>query len=230
MLNIALIVGSTRPNRFADTPVMWLVEGARARTDFKLEVLDLREQGLKFYDEAAPASSTGGRFSDPAAETWRTKIGEFDAYIATVAEYNHGPTAVLKNAIDSALYEWGRKPIAFVGYGGVGGARAIEILRGVAGVLDMAAIKAEVNIAMEPFMAILSGSKALDDFPYLVQSRQLLFDDLVWWGQALKQAREGISRPQPNSLPVYGRSERSSDLSTADTIDDPSSLGARVAP
>lgn len=68
--------------------------------------------------------------AEPQAEAWRKRIGEFDGSIATVAEYNHGPAAVLKNAFDSASLEWQRKPIAFVGYGGVGAARAIETLRG----------------------------------------------------------------------------------------------------
>lgn len=57
-----------------------------------------------------------------------------------MAEYNHGPTGVLKNAFDGAHAEWVRKPVAFVGYGGVGGARAIEHLRGVVIELEMASI------------------------------------------------------------------------------------------
>jgi NAD(P)H-dependent FMN reductase len=97
---------------------------------------------------------------------------------------------VLKNALDSAFLEWQRKPIGFVGYGGVGGARAIEQLRGTAIELHMAPIKAEVNIAMEPFIGILTQGKTLDDYDYLVKSRDTLFDEIVWWGEALKRARE----------------------------------------
>ena len=33
MLKIGMIVGSTRPNRFADTPAKWLLDGAAARID-----------------------------------------------------------------------------------------------------------------------------------------------------------------------------------------------------
>jgi len=107
-----------------------------------------------------------------------------------VAEYNHGPTAALKNAFDSAFLEWQRKPIAFVGYGGVGAARAIETLRGVVIELQMAPIRHEVNIAMEPFLGILQSGRALNDYAYLVQSREAMFDHLVWWGEALKAARQ----------------------------------------
>ncbi|OJU09045.1 MAG: FMN reductase [Caulobacterales bacterium 68-7] len=194
MLKLALIIGSTRPNRFADTPAQWIVEGAAGRSDFSLDVLDLRDQGLVMFEEAASPFWTGGVFSNPAAEAWRHKLAGYDGFIVTAAEYNHGPTAVLKNAFDSAYNEWRRKPIAFVGYGGVGGARAIEQLRGIAIELHMAPIKAEVNIAMEPFLGILTQGKTLDDYPYLADARGKLFDDLAWWAEALKAARENAER------------------------------------
>jgi NAD(P)H-dependent FMN reductase len=190
MLKLGLIVGSTRPNRFADTPVRWLVEGAAARADLRLEVLDLRDHRLPFFNEPASPAYTGGVYTQPEAEAWRKRIGVLDAFIATVAEYNHGPTAVLKNAFDSAYLEWQRKPIGFVGYGGVGGARAIETLRGVVIELQMAPIKQEVNIGMEPYLGIVRDGRTLNDYEYLVQSREVMFDHLVWWGEALKAARQ----------------------------------------
>lgn len=194
MLKIGMIIGSTRPNRFADTPVKWLVEGAAARTDLKLEALDLRDYKLPFFNEPVPPSYSGGVYTEPQAEAWRKRIGEFDAYLATVAEYNHGPTAVLKNAFDSAQLEWQRKPIAFVGYGGVGGARAIEHLRGVAIELQMVPITQGVNIGMEPYLGIVQKGATLNDYEYLVQSRKVMFDHLAWWGVALKAARQAGAR------------------------------------
>jgi NAD(P)H-dependent FMN reductase len=189
MLNVGLIVGSTRPGRFADTPARWVAAGAAERTDLKLDVLDLREQGLPFFNEPAAPVYTDGRYSEPAAEAWRLKIGAYDAFIAIVAEYNHGPTAALKNAFDSAYFEWNRKPIAFVGYGGVGAARAIEQLRGVVIELQMAPIKHEVNIAMEPYLGVVRQGKTLDDYPYLIHARTAMFDHLAWWARALRAAR-----------------------------------------
>ena len=190
MLNVGLIVGSTRPNRFADAPVQWLLEGAAARSDLRLTVLDLRDYRLPFLNEPAPPAYTGGVYAEPEAQAWGRRIGEFEAFVATVAEYNHGPTGVLKNAFDSAFLEWQRKPIAFVGYGGVGAARAIESLRGVVIELQMAPIRHEVNIAMEPYLGIVRDGRSLNDYDYLVQSRETMFDHLVWWGEALKAARQ----------------------------------------
>ena len=153
-------------------------------------MLDLRDQDLPFHDEPAPAHHTGGVFTRPEAEAWRHRIGAFDGFIATAAEYNYGPTAVLKDAFDSASNEWKRKPIAFVRYGGVGGARAIETLRGVTSALQMAPIAHGVNIAMEPYLGVVQQGRTLDDYPYLLQARDGMFENLVWWGEALKAARE----------------------------------------
>jgi NAD(P)H-dependent FMN reductase len=98
-MKIGTIVGSIRRNRFADTPAKWLLDGTAARTDLKLEALDLREYKLPFFNEPAPPAYTGGVFSEPQAEAWRKHIGEFDGFIATVAEHNHGPTAVQRTLL-----------------------------------------------------------------------------------------------------------------------------------
>lgn len=188
MSKFALTIGSTRPNRFADVPAKWIVEAAAKRDDFMLDVLDLRDHPLPFFNEPAPVCYVRGKFSEPAAEAWRHKVGAYDGFIATAAEYNYAPTGVLKNAFDSASFEWNRKPIAFVGYGGVGGARAIEQLRGIAVELQMAPIKQEVNIAREAYLGVKQG-KTLDDFSYLAEARTAVFDNMVWWGKALKAGR-----------------------------------------
>ncbi len=190
MLKIALIVGSTRPNRLADKVAPWVVEGAKAHGGIDLDVLDLREANLPFFNEPASPLFTGGSYSEPAAEAWRNKIGTYDGYLCTVAEYNHGPTGVLKNAFDSAYFEWIRKPVGFVGYGGVGGARAIEVMRGVAIELQMVPLKHEVNIGGDAFIGLLTQDKQMADYPFLEQSRTDLLDNLVWWGEALKAARD----------------------------------------
>jgi NAD(P)H-dependent FMN reductase len=80
-----------------------------------------------------------------------------------------------------------------VGYGGVGGARAIEQLRGVVIELQMASVKQEVNIGREAYLGVLQG-KTLDDFPYLPEARTAMFDNLVWWAHALKAARDATAQ------------------------------------
>jgi NAD(P)H-dependent FMN reductase len=189
-LQLALIIGSTRPNRFADVPAQWVAEGAAERSDFTLEILDLRDWPLPFFDQPASPARGGGGYTNPVVTRWQDRIREFDGFIATAAEYNHGPTAVLKNAFDTAYTEWNKKPIGFVGYGGVGGARAVEQLRMVAVELQMAPVMRAVHIGLEPSLGVMMHGKALDDYPYLAESRTAMFDQLVWWGSALKRARD----------------------------------------
>jgi NAD(P)H-dependent FMN reductase len=192
-LNFALIIGSTRPNRFADVPARWIAEAAAERSDFTLEILDLRDWPLPFFDQPTSPARAGGDYSNPAVARWRDRVREFDGFIATAAEYNHGPTAVLKNALDTAYTEWNKKPIGFVGYGGVGGARAVEHLRMVAVELQMAPVMRAVHIGLEPSLGVMLHGKALDDYAYLAESRTAMFDQLVWWGSALKGAREAAA-------------------------------------
>lgn len=192
-LKLALIIGSTRPNRFADVPARWVAEAAAERSDFTLEVLDLRDWPLPFFDQPESPAMGGGGYSNPVVERWRDRVGEFDGFIATAAEYNYGPTAVLKNALDAVYAEWNNKPIGFVGYGGVGGARAVEHLRMTSVALQMAPVARGVNIGLEPFLGVVRNGKTLDDYPFLVESRTAMFGQLVWWGNALKAAREATA-------------------------------------
>lgn len=185
---IAVIVGSTRATRFADKPTEWIANIAKARGDFDVEVVDLRDYPMPFFDEAA--SSLWAPSKNEAAQRWQKKVAEFDGFIVIAAEYNRGPTAVLKNALDYAYTEWNRKPVTFVGYGGVGGARAIEQLRLHAVELQMAPSRFAVHIVWGDFIQILQQGKKIEEFEHLNQAAATALDDLAWWATVLKQARE----------------------------------------
>jgi NAD(P)H-dependent FMN reductase len=124
------------------------------------------------------------------AQRWQKKVAEFDGFIFTAAEYNHAPTGALKNALDYASTEWNKKPAGFVGYGSVGGARAIEQLRQIAVELQMAPVKSAVHIAWADYLAVKQGEKKLEDIEHLNQAAQALVNDVTWWAKALKKARE----------------------------------------
>jgi NAD(P)H-dependent FMN reductase len=107
-------------------------------------------------------------------------------------EYNHGYPAVLKNAMDWTFVEWTRKPIAFIGWGNVGGARAIEQLRQVAVEFEMAPLRHAVHILPDT-MAAARQAGDTTAFDHLEPRLKLLADDLLWWMGALHEAR----RTQP---------------------------------
>ncbi|MEP9389480.1 NADPH-dependent FMN reductase [Mesorhizobium sp. KR9-304] len=184
---IGVIVGSTRATRFADKPAEWIANIAKARGDFDIEVVDLRDYPMPFFDEAA--SSLWAPSKNEVALRWQKKVAEFDGFIVIAAEYNRGPTAVLKNALDYAYTEWNRKPITFVGYGGVGGARAIEQLRLHAVELQMAPSRYAVHIVWGDFIQILQQGKKIEEFEHLNQAAATALNDLAWWANVLKKAR-----------------------------------------
>ncbi|MEI5680873.1 MULTISPECIES: NADPH-dependent FMN reductase [unclassified Mesorhizobium] len=184
---IGIIIGSTRAARFADVPTEWFAKIAKARTDIDVEVIDLRDFPLPFFEEVA--SSAWVPSQNEVALRWQKKIASLDGFIFTVAEYNHGPTAVLKNALDYAATEWNKKPAGFVGYGGVGGARAVEQLRLHAVELQMAPTKAAVHIVWADFLAVKQGEKKLEELEHLNQAAHGLIEETVWWAKVLKAAR-----------------------------------------
>lgn len=189
---IGLVVGSVRENRFADKAAAWISDIAERRQDLSFETVDLKDYALPFFSD--PVSPALAPSRHPESQRWQAKMAELDGYLVTAAEYNRGPTGVLKNALDHAYREYNRKPIAFVGYGSVGGARAVEQLRLIAIELQMAPIRHAVHIAGNDFYAALKGEASLSDMPHLEKTAQMMLDDLAWWAHALKRSREESDR------------------------------------
>jgi NAD(P)H-dependent FMN reductase len=185
---IGIIIGSTREGRFGEKPAHWIHEIAKQRTDLAFELIDLRDHPLPFFNE--PISPAWAPVKNEAAQRWAARLATLDGLIVVTPEYNHGPSAVLKNAFDYAYKEFGHKPIGFVGYGGVGAARAVEHLRLVAVELQMAPVRHAVHLGMVEFLGIWQQGKSFEDFPHLAQAAKAMLDDVAWWAKALKTARE----------------------------------------
>jgi len=187
---IAIIVGSTRPTRFADVPAQWMLKQATARGDLDVEVVDLRDHPLPFFDEMA--SNLWMPSQNPEAILWQQTLARFDGFIFVVAEYNHSITGVLKNALDQAYKEWVRKPFTAIAYGGAGGARALEHLRTIGVELQMVSTKAAVHISGPDFMAVhpAFGNQPIEAIEgHLRSSAESALDELAWWARATMAAR-----------------------------------------
>lgn len=187
---IALIIGSTRPTRFADKPAQWMLKQVQARDDMEVEVVDLRDHQLPFFAEVASNQRVPSK--DPEAIRWQETIGRFDGYIFIVAEYNHSITGVLKNALDQAYNEWARKPFTAIGYGSAGAARAIEHLRAIGVELQMVSTRGAVHIGGSDFRAIfpIGGNKPIEEIESgLLPSAKVALDDLSWWAKATMAAK-----------------------------------------
>lgn len=188
--NIAIIIGATRDTRFADKPAAWLLENARKRDDMNFELLDLRDYDLPLFNEAA--SNLWMPSQDPRAVKWQQKLAEFDGYIFLTAEYNHSIPGALKNALDQAYKEWNHKPAAAMGYGGVGGARAVEHLRAIAVELMMVPLRNAVHLGAGEFFKVspLGANGDMSEVDATLQpALKAMLDELLWWAQATMAQR-----------------------------------------
>jgi NAD(P)H-dependent FMN reductase len=184
-----VIVGSTRPGRFSEKVADWAMDRLARRADLEVELLDLRDYPMPFYDQEVPPAY-GHRNYDPEVTRWAEAVERGDGYLVITSEYNHGYPAVLKNAFDHIFPEWNRKPISFIGYGNSGGARAIEQLRMVAVELELAPLRHAIHILpalMVPAMQAETFDVEL--FASLDEKLDVAARDLAWWSEALALAR-----------------------------------------
>lgn len=190
IVNIKVIAGSTRDGRFSDKAAKWISEEIIKYEEVSVEILDLRDYKMPFFDQAISPKFKQEPYENEAVARFTRKIDKADAFIIVTPEYNHGTSAVLKNAMDWVYHEWNNKPVGFVSYGAVGGARAIEQLRLMAVELQMAPIQEAIHINGEQFFpVVMSGGNANDLFSNYIDKAQSMISQLLWWTIVLKNAR-----------------------------------------
>jgi NAD(P)H-dependent FMN reductase len=188
MINVAIIIGSTRPGRVGQSVGKWAVEIAKRRKDAQFERVDLADFDLPLLDEPVPPSM--GKYSKEHTKRWAAKIGIFDAYVFVTAEYNHGIPGALKNAIDFLFAEWNNKAAGFVSYGGAGGARAVESLRLVMVDVQIATVRNQVMLNL---YTDFQNFTQFNPHPRHEDSINKMLDQLIAWGGALKTVRSSAS-------------------------------------
>jgi NAD(P)H-dependent FMN reductase len=184
MLKIAIIIGSTRPDRNGGAVGNWVFKNAQKRNDAEFELVDIKDFNLPLLDEPVPPSM--GQYSKPHTKAWAAKISSFDGFVFVTAEYNHGIPGALKNAIDFLFAEWNNKAAGFVSYGSAGGARAVEHLRLVMAELQIATVRNQVMLSL--FTDFENFSVFKPD-PRRDKSVNELFDQVIAWSGALKTLR-----------------------------------------
>jgi NAD(P)H-dependent FMN reductase len=189
VLNLNIVVGSTREGRAADQVIPWLTRRAEQREVFTTEIVDLREWALPMFSETVHTVGdfSNPTYSQPLVREWNDKMRSADAFVFVTPEYNHSTSGVLKNAIDFLQAEWNNKAAALVGYGGVGGARAVEHLRGVLSEVQVAHVRQTLAFSF------FTDFENLSDFKPAAMhaaSAAIMFDQLEGWASALRPIRE----------------------------------------
>ena len=189
MLRTAIIIGSTRPGRKAESVAKWIYDVARKRKDAEYELVDLQDFGLPLPDE----SRLPPRSLDDLSHTraWSETIDSFDAFVFVTPEYNHGTSDALRSAIDFLHREWNNKAAGFVSYGSALGRRAVEQLRAAMGEVNVADVETQVVFSL---FSDFENFGAFKPAPRHEASVHAMLDQVVAWGEALKGLRhsEGL--------------------------------------
>lgn len=192
-MKLAVILGSTRPERHSGKVADWVVNHAKELADTQVELLDLIDYPLPFFDEAVSPRYNPERKPNEVAKKWLAKMDEVDAFVVVSPEYNHSTSAVLKNAFDYLDWQVDRKPFALVTHGSAGGARAQEHLKGIISEVRGVPIPNQVGLTMrvaEVFDENGTLSEEVAALPYGPQAAlDALLTELKWYSDALSTAR-----------------------------------------
>jgi NAD(P)H-dependent FMN reductase len=192
VLNLKIIIASTRPTRVADRVAPWVVDQASQHGAFDVEVLDLRDWPLPMFQEhlGTIGDFNDPTYSEPIVREWNRKLKTADALLVVTAEYGHSIPGVLKNAFDSVFVSFAlrNKPIAAVAYsiGVAAGVRAVEHLFAVAIESEMVPLRDTVLLAKVD--SAFDDKGVPTDFGTRTAMR-IMLDDLAWWGELLAYGR-----------------------------------------
>lgn len=146
-MKIGIIVGSIRDGRLGSDVGRLVADLAAKRDgDASSELIELASFDVPLLTSGTHPMQANKQYDDERVQRWSAAIDACDAFVFVTAEYNHGVPGALKNAVDVLGAEWVGKPVGFVGYGSVGGVRAIEQWRQIVGNFSMPYVRAEVNL------------------------------------------------------------------------------------
>ncbi|SFX15269.1 NAD(P)H-dependent oxidoreductase [Streptomyces atratus] len=182
-LKVAVILASNREGRFGPVISDWFLSHTAPHPDIETDLIDVAELDLPVALSHRPDAEAQARLAAVAP-----RLAAADAFVVVTPEYNHSYPAPLKNLIDWHRAEWQAKPVAFVSYGGVsGGLRAVEHLRQVFAELHTVGIRETVSFHNAG--ALFDDEGRHRDPAGCDAAAEVLLDQLVWWGHALRDAK-----------------------------------------
>jgi NAD(P)H-dependent FMN reductase len=187
MLNLQVIVVSTRDERKGPLIAAWFVEQARRHGQFNVEVVDLAEVGLPLFNE--PRHPRLQQYEYEHTKQWSALVQRADAFVFVTPEYNFGTPPSLVNALDYLVKEWAYKPAAFVSYGGVSaGLRGVQMSKQLVSALRMVPVVEAVAIPMFP-QHINGDTGVFDPGNVQEQAATAMLDEVLKLANALKPLR-----------------------------------------
>lgn len=186
-LNIPVVLGSVREGRQSINPARFLVEQIK-NAGHETQLVDFKEDPLPFFNSEKLPIELKGKYENDNVQKWSNIARAADAFVFVVPEYNHGYSAVLKNALDWLYLEFEKKPVGLAGVssGSFAGSRAVEQLRPVIENFSGFAIREVLSFGKAQELFDEDGK--LLNKAYIKRAQRFL-DSLVFFAEALKKAR-----------------------------------------
>ncbi|MEV6768873.1 NAD(P)H-dependent oxidoreductase [Nocardia sp. NPDC051030] len=188
MTKIAIILGSTRPNRRGPQVAQWVLDKAIRLGNAEFELIDLCDHPLPHLDEAVPPMF--GPSANEHTRAWAERIAPFDGFVIVTPEYNYSAPGALKNALDHLFAEWANKAVGFVSYGVGGGVLAVGQLRLVCGALGMADVSHYVAISV---LTDFEDHTVFTPSERHVTGLNRMLEQVVTWSDALAPLRAPLT-------------------------------------
>ncbi|WP_017615984.1 NADPH-dependent FMN reductase [Nocardiopsis salina] len=182
-LRVAVIIGSTRKDRFGPVPARWITGRLRSRPDLDTDLIDLAEYEMPVLGGNDP--------DEPLPEPVKAlgeRLQQADAFVVVTPVYNRSYPASLKSVVDWFHEEWAAKPVGFVSYGGMtGGVQAVEHLRAV--FAEFNTVSPREAVLFPNFWEVFDHDGRLVDTEAVAPAADVFTDQLLWWARALRRAR-----------------------------------------
>lgn len=179
-LFIPILLGTAREGRRTENAARFVFEQAKKDGRFETQFLDVRDFVI--------SGKTKGCMSKEKSKEWKNIMTRADGLIIVSPEYNHGYPGELKLMIDELYDEYKHKPMGLCGAGGgLGGGRAVEMLRLVA--IEIQMVPLHNAVYFSNIGTLFDENGKIKDESYGERVKKL-FDELVWYAEVLKTARE----------------------------------------
>ena len=133
MSRIGIIIGSTRDKAAGQAVGEWVNDLAQGRENgVEYQLLELKKFNVPILTSEVVPGAANKQYDDANVQEWSKAVDACDGFVFVTPEYNHsvpGPG----------------KPVAFVGYGSVGGVRAVEAWRNVVANFSMPQLRNQLD-------------------------------------------------------------------------------------
>jgi len=177
---IPVILGTARVGRQSEKAARFMLQKAQ-EGGLETELVDVRDYRIPATDNTETSTQ---------AQKLAEKAKRADGFIIVSPEYNHGYPGELKMLLDMLFGQYAHRPVGICGVssGAWGGTRMVEQLRQVCLAFHM--VPTSEAVYFPKIQELFDENGNLLGKSQTSQAKKLL-TELIWYAEALKDARDG---------------------------------------